>query len=64
MPQTPGIGFPVASQTDLWRDVCRNFFEIAQAHGYVDILEPNGLDNETSSMRKSVVFTAFIGNNP
>lgn len=61
MPQTPGIGFPPDSHTSLWRKVADNFFEMAQAHGYTDWLEPNALDAKISSMRKSVTFTAFIG---
>ncbi len=64
MPQQPGIGFPPDSETNLWRKVCDNFFEIAQAHGYADFLEPNGLDAPMNSMRKSVIYTAFIANNP
>ena len=63
MPQTPGIGYPPDSSTNLWRKASENFFEIAQQFGYSDFLEPNGLDNEVSSMRKSVTFTAYIGEN-
>lgn len=63
MPQTPGIGFPPDSSTSLWRDIARNFYEIAQALGYTGTLEPNALDNETSSQRKAVVYTAFIADN-
>ncbi len=37
---------------------------IAQAHGYVEILEPNALDSPINSMRKSVTFTKFIAQNP
>lgn len=63
MLQTPGIGFPPSSSTSLWRDIARNFFEIAQGLGYVGTLEPNALDNSTSSMRKAVIYTAFIADN-
>lgn len=62
--QTPGIGFPPDSATGLWRDVARNFFELAQARGYNGILEPNHLDTEMDSMRRAVVFTAYIADNP
>lgn len=62
MPQQPGIGYPPSSATSLWRAVCLNLFEIAQQYGYNDFLEPNALDNETSSMRKCVIYSAFIVN--
>jgi hypothetical protein len=64
MAETPGIGFPPDSATGLWRDVSRNFFEMAQAKGYNLTPEPNALDSPISSMRKSVTFTAWIGDNP
>lgn len=64
MPQQPGIGFPPDSETSLWRDAAQNLFEMAQARGYTDILEPNALDNATSSMRKCVVYTAFLCTHP
>lgn len=63
MPQTPGIGYPPSSSTSLWRDIATNFFEIAQSLGYNGQLEPNALDNATSSMRKVVVYTAYIADN-
>lgn len=62
--QTPGIGFPPDSATSLWRDIARNFYELAQTRGYNGTLEPNPLDNENDSMRKTVVYTAFIADNP
>jgi hypothetical protein len=61
MPQTPGIGFPPSSATSLWRAVALNLYEIAMANGYSGALQPNALDNEVSSMRKCVVYTAFLG---
>ncbi len=60
MPQTPGIGFPPSSATSLWRAVALNLFELAQSYGYTGILEPNALDNDTSSLRKCVFYSAFI----
>lgn len=63
MPQTPGIGFPPDSETNLWRDVSRNLFELAQGYGYNLTLEPNALDSPINSQRKSVTFTAFIAEN-
>lgn len=63
MPQFPGIGFPPDSATSLWRDISRNFFEIAVAHGYTGTLEPNALDNETSAMRKAAYYSAYIVDN-
>lgn len=63
MPQSPGIGFPPDSATSLWRKVSENLFIIAQAAGYSGTLEPNALDNEISSMRKCVTWSAYIGEN-
>lgn len=60
MPQYPGIGYPPDSETGLWRDVSRNFFEIAQAHGYAYTLEPNGLDGAINAARKACYYSAFI----
>ena len=60
MPQTPGIGFPPSAAVSLWRAIALNLYQLAQAHGYTGILEPNALDNEVSSMRKCVVYSAFI----
>lgn len=64
MPQYPGIGFPPDSATGLWRDISRNLFELAQAHGYSGTLEPNGLDNKMSAIRKACFYSAFIVDNP
>lgn len=64
MPIYPGIGFPPDSATSLWRDASRNFFEIAQAHGYAGTLEPNALDNKMSAIRKACFYAAFIAENP
>lgn len=58
MPQEPSF---TDSPTDLWRKIARNLYEIAVAAGYTGTLEPNGLDNVTSSQRKAVVYAAFIG---
>lgn len=63
MPEKPGIGFPPSSSASLWRDISRNFFEIAQALGYAGLLEPNALDSKISSQRKVVTFTAYIAEN-
>ncbi len=63
MPQFPGIGFPPDSATSLWRDISRNFFEIAQAAGYNGTLEPNALDGEINAMRKAVFYSAYIVDN-
>ncbi len=52
------------SSTNLWREVARQCFVWAQAHGYTGNLEPNALDNEMSSMRKTCFYTAFIVDNP
>ncbi len=64
MPQYPGIGFPPDSQTGLWRDVSRNFFEIAQIKGYGGTLEPNSLDAPINAMRKATFYSAFVVDNP
>ena len=50
--------------TSLWRDLSRSFYTIAVAKGYAGILQPNGLDNDVSSMRKVCFYTAFIADNP
>ncbi len=63
MPQSPGIGFPPDSATSLWRKISENLFEIAQANGYTNFLEPNALDGKINAMRKSVTFTAYIADN-
>lgn len=52
------------SWTDLWRKIDYNLFLVAQTRGYTDFLEPNALDNQIDAMRKSVLYTAFIANNP
>jgi hypothetical protein len=63
MPQFPGIGFPPDSATSLWRDISRNFFEIAVANGYSGTLEPNALDNKMSAIRKACFYSAYIVDN-
>lgn len=52
------------SQTNLWREIARNYFDIARARGYSGNLEPNGRDNKISSIRKTCFYTAFIAANP
>lgn len=59
MIQTPGIGYPPDSSVNLWRKIANNLFEIATSLGYSGI-EPNALDNQTSSQRKAVYYTAYI----
>ncbi len=49
------------SQTDLWRKASQNFESIAIGVGYAGPIETNALDTDTSAMRKSVWFTAAIG---
>lgn len=63
MPQYPGIGFPPDSATSLWRDISRNFFEIAVALGYNGTMEPNALDNKMSAIRKACFYSAYIVDN-
>lgn len=58
MPETPGIGFPPDSATNLWRKVSLNLFELAEGAGVAPFPEPNALDNEMQSMRKCVNYTA------
>lgn len=60
MPQFPNIGYPPSSATSLWRDISRNLFELAQAYGYAENIEPNALDNKISAMRKATYYSAWI----
>lgn len=51
------------SDTSLWRKACYNFYLIALANGFAESLEPNALDNQIQSMRKSTTYTAFSASN-
>lgn len=52
------------NDTNSWRKIANNFFVMAVARGYAGTMEPNPLDNLTSSMRKACYFSAFIVDNP
>lgn len=61
--QYPSAGYVADSWTVLWRKVSRNWYIIAQAHGYGGTLEPNSFDNDTSAMRKVCFYTAWVVDN-
>lgn len=57
MPQEP---FWNDSDTDLWRKISQNWYDIAVAAGYSEPLEPNALDAQTDAMRKVCEYTAYL----
>jgi len=56
-PQTPAWN---DSQTDLWRKISQNYYDLAVTEGYAEALEPNALDTQMQAMRKVVEYTAYL----
>ncbi len=52
-----------SSWTSLWRKISHNYYDIAVANGYAGTLEPNALDTDTSAMRKTCFYTAWLVDN-
>lgn len=47
---------------DSWQKIARNFYYIALDKGFSGI-EPNALDSEPQSQKKTIIYTAFIAEN-
>lgn len=50
------------SPSDSWAKISRNFYEAAKSSGFSG-LEPDAGDDEVTSQKKTVIYTAYLAEN-